>query len=171
MALARDAVRLMDLYPKVFFACHRRHVPDPSSPARAVLSAHQASILEHLDDVHAIPLTRLAAHMGVTASTMSLAVDRLAAGGYVRRGRDRADGRRVLLRLTRRGARVKASNSVLDPDAVAAMLRRLSPAERVTALDDLALLARAAQRREAASGRSAAHPGHRRGRAHNRRRS
>src|SRR4051812_11800015 len=116
MALAGDAARLVDLYPKVFFACHRRHVPDPSS--RNLLSAHQASILEHLDDVHAIPLTRLAAHMGVTASTMSLAVDRLAAGGYVRRGRDRADGRRVLLRLTPRGARIKASNSVLDPTAV-----------------------------------------------------
>jgi DNA-binding MarR family transcriptional regulator len=45
---------------------------------------HQASILDHLDEVDAI-VTDLAGHMGVTVATMSLAVDRLEGRYYVRR--------------------------------------------------------------------------------------
>jgi DNA-binding MarR family transcriptional regulator len=82
--------------------------------------------------------------MGVTASTMSLAVDRLARGGYVRRERDAQDGRRVNLRLTEAGLRVRREKSVLDPELVASLLGRLSAAERREAIRGLELLARAA---------------------------
>ena len=71
-------------YPQIYFACHRRHVRDEAT--QAVLSAHQASVLDHLDDVEGTSLATLARHMGVTASTMSLTVDRLERGGYVTRG-------------------------------------------------------------------------------------
>ena len=142
MSLGTDAARLMQLYPKIFVACHRRHVKDPST--RQLLSAHQASIIDHLDDVSPTTVNDLAAHMGVTASTMSLAIDRLERGGYVRRAKDRSDKRRVLLRLTARGVRVKEQQSVLDPDAVRLMLTRLSPTVRRRALEGLALLAHAA---------------------------
>lgn len=134
---------LMELYPKVFFACHRRHVRDPRT--KRVLSAHQASILDHLDEAEPLGLTALAAHMGVTPSTMSLAIDRLEVGGYVRRGRDRRDGRKVSLRLTAAGARIKQKQSVLDPAAVASLLSRLSPAQRAAAIQGFALLAGAAE--------------------------
>jgi DNA-binding MarR family transcriptional regulator len=136
---------LMELYPKIFFACHRRHVRDPRT--KRILSAHQASILDHLDEAEPLGLTALAAHMGVTASTMSLAIDRLQRLGYVRRGRDRGDGRKVSLRLTAAGARIKQKQSVLDPDAVASLLSRLNPAQRSAAIEGLALLASAAQAR------------------------
>jgi DNA-binding MarR family transcriptional regulator len=82
--------------------------------------------------------------MGVTASTMCLAVDRLVRGGYIRRDRDKQDGRRVNLRLTQAGLRIRREKSVLDPTLVASLLRRLSPAERREAIHGLELLASAA---------------------------
>ena len=153
------ARKLMDLYPKIFFACHRRHVRDRRTGA--VLSAHQASILDHLDDIEPIALTALARHTGVTASTMSLAIDRLETGGYVRRGRDRDDARRVQLRLTAAGVRVKEDQSVLDAGDVKSLLSRLTPIRRAAAIEGLALLAEAAveemQHRAGAGGRGGRH--------------
>lgn len=147
------ASRLMALYPRIFFACHRRHVRDPKT--RVTISAHQGSILDHLDTVHAISLNTLADHMGVTPGTMSIHVDRLEELGYVRRQRDAEDGRKVRLRLTKAGERVKCAQSVLDPEDVAAMLAGLSPREREQALEGLALLAKAAEKlmRSKAQGR------------------
>ena len=139
---AENSVRaVLDAYPRIYFACHRRHVFDP---AGRLLSARQASILDHLDAVEPTTLNDLAAHMGVTASTMSIAIDRLEQGGYVIRERETADRRRLELRLTADGERVRQANSVLDPDLVASMLEELSARERADALAGLALLARAA---------------------------
>jgi DNA-binding MarR family transcriptional regulator len=141
--LERDIDALLDHYPKIFFACHSRHVRDPAS--RRVLSAHQASILSHLDEVEPTNLMDLAKHMGVTASTMSLAVERLVRHGYLLRSRDPRDGRRVNLTLSAAGVRVRDAQSVLDRHRVKAMLGRLSPAERNQATRGLATLARAAR--------------------------
>jgi MarR family transcriptional regulator, organic hydroperoxide resistance regulator len=138
-----DVRRVLRAYPRVFFACHTRHVRDPESGED--ISAHQASILDHLDEVDAISMTGLAAHMGVTVATMSLAIDRLERKGYARRDRDREDGRRVLLRITASGLRVRNATSVLDPVRVEQLLGRLSPADREAALKGLQLLARAAR--------------------------
>jgi MarR family transcriptional regulator, organic hydroperoxide resistance regulator len=130
-------------YPQIYFACHRRHVRDPA--AQAVLSAHQASILDHLDDVTCTPLFDLARHMGVTASTMSLTVDRLERGGYVRRERSTEDRRRVDLRLTAAGLRIKKQQKVLEPELVGAVLARLDERRRRQALRGLELLAEASR--------------------------
>ena len=112
--------------------------------SQAVLSAHQASVLDHLDAVEGTSLLELARHMGVTASTMSLMADRLERGGYLRRERSRQDGRRVDLRLTPAGVRIKQQKKVLEPALVAAMLRRLPEEKRKRALAGLELLAEAA---------------------------
>lgn len=135
---------VLELYPKIFFACHTRHRQDPAT--RRQLSAHQGSILDHLDDVEPTSVNGLARHMGVTASTMSLSIDRLERKGYVGRERDAGDGRRVLLRLTAAGVRVKQAQSVLEPARVRGLLAQLPPRERAEALRGLALLADAAQR-------------------------
>ena len=129
-------------YPKIYFACHRRHVKDEQT--EAILSAHQASVLDHLDDVEPTSLLELARHMGVTASTMSLTVDRLERGAYVRRERSKEDGRRVDLRLTPSGVRIKRQQKVLEPALVAAMLDHLDDRKRQQALRGLELLAEAA---------------------------
>ena len=137
-----DVRTLLDAYPRIYFACHRRHVRDPERDR--VLSAHQASILDHLDAVEPTSLNDLAAHMGVTPSTMSIAIDRLQRTGYVVRERDTQDRRRLQLRLTDDGVRIRGANSVLDPELVAQMLDELPATDRREALAGLSLLARAA---------------------------
>ena|SRR5215471_7599669 len=128
-------------YPQIYFACHRRHVRDETSGT--VISQHQASVLDHLDDTQGTALFDLARHMGVTASTMSLTVDRLERGGWVRRERSKEDARRVELRLTEAGTRIKKQQKVLEPALVAAMLERLDDRKRAQALRGLELLAEA----------------------------
>jgi DNA-binding MarR family transcriptional regulator len=134
---------VMTLYPRIYFACHMRHVRDPQT--HRMLSRHQASILDHLDEIEPTTVMDLAAHMGVTAGTMSLAVDRLERKGYVVRLKDAKDRRRVHVRLTGAGVRVREATSVLDPARVGALVARLGDEERARAIDGLALLARAAQ--------------------------
>jgi DNA-binding MarR family transcriptional regulator len=136
------ATDVMSLYPRIYFACHTRHVRDPQS--QRTLSRHQASVLDHLDENDPITLNSLASHMGVTAATMSLTIDRLEKKGYVIRLRDVADRRRVHLRLTSAGVRVREATSVLDVSLVEAMVARLSDDERASAVQGLALLAKAA---------------------------
>jgi MarR family transcriptional regulator, organic hydroperoxide resistance regulator len=137
-----DVTAVLTHYPRIYYACHARHRRDPTNAD--VISERQASILDHLDESAPTSLGELADHLGVTASTMSISVDRLVTGGYIRRERDAADGRRLCLVLTPAGARMKAAQTVLDPARVRRMLRHLGPAERKEALRGLALLGRAA---------------------------
>jgi DNA-binding MarR family transcriptional regulator len=142
-ALGEAMTAIMTLYPRIYFACHTRHVRDPQS--QRLLSRHQASILDHLDELEPTTLTDLAAHMGVTPATMSLAVDRLERKGYVVRLRDAKDRRRVHVRLTTAGVRMKEASSVLDPERVQQLVARLSDADRKRAIEGLGLLAQAGE--------------------------
>jgi DNA-binding MarR family transcriptional regulator len=134
---------VLTLYPRIYFACHTRHVRDPQT--QRLLSRHQASVLDHLDEIEPTTLVDLSRHLGVTPGTMSVAIDRLERKGYVVRLRDAADRRKVHVRLTSAGVRVRESSSVLDPTRVEALVQRLSAAERERAIAGLALLAQAAQ--------------------------
>jgi MarR family transcriptional regulator, organic hydroperoxide resistance regulator len=133
---------LIRCYPKIYLACHRQHVRDEKT--KRLLSAQQASILDHLDAVEPTGVQQLASHMGVTASTMSLNLDRLEGAGYLARTRDQEDSRRVQIRLTKAGVRIKQQQKVLDPDLVRNMLQQLSPHELEKAIVGLELLGRAA---------------------------
>jgi DNA-binding MarR family transcriptional regulator len=147
--VSRAASDLMRYYPRIYFACHTRHVRDPQTNRQ--LSRHQASVLDHLDEIEPTTLNELARHMGVTPGTMSLAIDRLEHRGYVARLRDVADRRRVHVRLTSAGVRVRDASSVLDPERVEALVARLDDADRDVALRGLELLARAAEEQMASS--------------------
>ncbi|MGH7620497.1 MAG: MarR family winged helix-turn-helix transcriptional regulator [Gemmatimonadaceae bacterium] len=142
MRLQADVAQVFRDYPRIYFACHREHVRDPTTGVD--VSARQVSILDHLDASHPTMLSDLAKHLGVTPATMSLAIGRLVHRGYVTRIVDPADRRKVQLRLTADGARVTNANSVLEPAFVEDMLAQLSAADRRSALNGLALLARAA---------------------------
>jgi DNA-binding MarR family transcriptional regulator len=142
MRPSQAAARLLADYPRIYYACHRRHVQDPKTGVR--LSAKQASILDHLDAVDPTTLGDLAAHMGVTPGTMSVAIARLVAQGYVHRAWDDRDQRRAQLRLTEAGERIRTANSVLDPARVEALMAQLPAPDLRRALDGLALLAHAA---------------------------
>jgi DNA-binding MarR family transcriptional regulator len=134
---------VMTLYPRIYFACHTRHVRDPQT--QRLLSRHQASILDHLDEIEPTTVLELAAHMGVTAATMSIAIDRLERKGYVVRVKDAKDRRRVHVRLTTAGVRGREASSVLDASRVEALVGRLSDEERARAIEGLGLLAHAGQ--------------------------
>jgi DNA-binding MarR family transcriptional regulator len=138
-----DVETVLRCYPQIYFACHKRHVRDPQT--QEILSGHQASVLDHLDDVHPTPLFDLARHMGVTASTMSLTMDRLVRGGYVVRERSAEDRRRLDLRLTPAGLRIKKQQKVLEPELVASVLSHLDERKRKQALRGLELLAEASR--------------------------
>jgi MarR family transcriptional regulator, organic hydroperoxide resistance regulator len=137
----RAVQAVLDLYPRIYFACHARHVRDAASGGE--LSAHQASILSHLDEVEPTSMSELSEHMGVTLSTMSLGIKRLVAGGYVVSERSDTDRRVVELRLTGAGVRMKEAQTVLDAERVDAVLGRLSRGERNQAIEGLRLLAQA----------------------------
>jgi len=76
---------------------------------------------------------------------LSAALKRLVRLGYVSQTRDAEDARRVEVRLTTAGARAMSESSVLESSRVRAMLGKLTPEERVRALDGLSLFARAAR--------------------------
>jgi DNA-binding MarR family transcriptional regulator len=143
LAIGEAMTAVMTLYPRIYFACHTRHVGDPQSPR--LLTRHQASILDHLDELEPTTVMDLAAHMGVTSATMSVAIDRLERKGYVVRLRDAQDRRRVHVRLTTAGVRIKEASSVLDPERVEALVSRLSDKDRQRAIEGLGLLAYATE--------------------------
>lgn len=140
--MKEEIEKLMDFYPRIYFACHTRHVQDPDTSEK--LTANQASILDHLDVDEPLTLLDLAIHMGVTPSTMSITIKRLEKSGYIMRERDKLDFRKVNLYLTKKGVKIKQAKSVLDPKRVKALLKRLNKSERDKALNGLGLLALAA---------------------------
>lgn len=142
MASRSEIDVLLEAYPRIYFACHMRHVRDKQSGRD--LSAHQASILDHLDSKSGTSVLEIARHLGVTASTMSLSLDRLERANYIRRERDDVDRRRTLVYLTPAGDRIKRQAKVLEPELVGAMLDRLPALQRKQALAGLQLLAEAA---------------------------
>jgi MarR family transcriptional regulator, organic hydroperoxide resistance regulator len=135
--------RLLDAYPAIFLACHRRHVREDES-GRA-LTEHQASILDHLHPIRPTSLSRLAEHMGVGRSTMSITVARLVRGGYIVRRRDKNDRRSACLMLSATGVRIKEQNTLLDPDLVTELFGFMAAAEMETALRGVERLAEAAR--------------------------
>src|SRR5258707_2875759 len=132
----KNCVRqVMEFYPRIYSACNARHVRYPEP--RRLLSAHQASILDHLDEHEPLALFDLAKHMGVTPSTMSLNIERLVRRGYVSRERAAEDGRRLKLRITAAGVRLRGAQSVLDPARGQGLLAPLTPGQPETGIHGL----------------------------------
>lgn len=132
--------RLLDAYPAIYLACHRRHIRDDESGA--VVTAHQASILDHLDIRKPTTLSNLAEHLGIGRSAMSIQVNQLVRRRYVQRRAVRGDGRKVGLTLTDAGNRVKRQNTVLDPELVRAMFASMPESGLQSALEGIERLAK-----------------------------
>jgi DNA-binding MarR family transcriptional regulator len=134
--------RLLDAYPAIFLACHRRHLREDESGK--TITEHQASVLDHLHPARATTMSKLAEHMGVGRSTMSITVRRLARRGYIACKRNKDDARSVYLTLTRAGARTRELNTLLDPELVAEKFNLMSPATLEGALQGMESLAKSA---------------------------
>jgi DNA-binding MarR family transcriptional regulator len=115
-------------FPQIYLACHTRHSRKRSTEHR--LSARDAAILAHLDRWSPITPARLATHLGIAPSTLSEALKRLAALGFVstpvEAGRAR---RRVSVILTEAGAAAISDTSVLETPRLEAALSRASQRE------------------------------------------
>jgi DNA-binding MarR family transcriptional regulator len=129
-------------YPALHTAWRRRSVRDQATGRR--LSNHQAGILEHLDSATPVAAGDLARRLGVTPATISIQLARLVRLRLIVREKDKADGRRVLLRLTEAGTRIRNQRSLLDPDRVRAALALLDGEAREAAVAGLRALAGAA---------------------------
>ncbi len=140
--LDHDVGAVLAAYPTIHAACRRRDVRDPRSGRR--ISTHLAGLLEHLDPVAPIAVGDLAERLGVTPATASLQLSRLGRLRLITRTRDERDARRVQLRLTDAGARVREARTLLDPERVRAVLPRLPAPDREAVVAGLRLLAGAA---------------------------
>ena len=133
---------ILAAYPTLHAAWRRRGVQDQTSGRR--VSNHQAGILEQLDPGVPITVGDLARRLGVTPATISIQLARLVRLRLVLREADPQDGRRVRLRLSEAGARMRNLRSLLDPERVRAALARLPEPEREAAIAGLRALAAAA---------------------------
>lgn len=149
----RDAAaKIQRTYPRVYLACHVDHVRRATTPFG--VTARESSLLAHLERDTPQSSKALAAHLGVAASTLSAAVKRLGALGYLESSTDPRDARQRLLSLTPLGREAMSAASVLDSGRLVKLVSRLSPSERVAAVRGLELLARAAARHMTSRGRS-----------------
>jgi DNA-binding MarR family transcriptional regulator len=136
------ARRVVAAVPLVLAACRRRAVAAPGLRVR--LPPRLAGLLDHLDRNRPTAAGELARRLRVTPATISIQVARLLRLRLVSRTPDRADGRRVLLRLTAAGARLRDALTLLDPDCVQGLLQRLPAKEREQAVSGIESLGRVA---------------------------
>jgi len=142
--LRRLTHRLLRHYPQIYLACHVAHTRARTN--RFGLTDRDVVLLGHLDEQAPLRAGPLARHLGIGAPALSAQLQRLAKLGYLTRTPAARDRRRLDLLLTPRGAEALATTSILDPNRVNALLLQLSPAQRTSAVDGLALLAMAARR-------------------------
>ena len=133
------ARRVQRAYPQLYLACHVRHTTRRRDHG---LSDRDASVLAHLDELSPVSAGGLARHLGVGASTVTEAIDRLEARELVTRERR---GRRVGLRITAAGRQLMRDSSVLDSARVGEMIATVPARDREAAIRGIELLAKAAR--------------------------
>jgi DNA-binding MarR family transcriptional regulator len=144
MVTRADVAAVQRCYPQIYLACHTR--PKRARTSKTHISPRDSSLLAHLHHERAVSPASLARHLDIGAPTLSAALKRLAALGYVALSRAPHDSRRQEVRLTSSGAAAMREASVLDATRVARILSVLSPTERRRAIAGLELLARASRR-------------------------
>lgn len=137
-----DVLAIQQLYPRIYHACHRGHGRARTGTHR--LSERDSAILAHLGQDGATTARELGRHLGIGAPTLSQALTHLERNGYVARAPRRGRSPARALSLTELGVQALAATSVLDAEALAAVLEELTPAQRRAAVRGLRLLADAA---------------------------
>jgi DNA-binding MarR family transcriptional regulator len=139
----RDVLAVLVAYPQIWHACHSQH--QRGTHSGHPLTEREASLLSHLSAFAPASPKRLAHHLGISAGTLSEAIEGLVQRGLVDRVRRQDDRRRQDLFVSARGERALVKGSVLDERRVLRALKRLSARERVRAVEGISLLAKACQ--------------------------
>ncbi len=132
-------LRIQQLYPQVFHACHVQHLRRRATPFQ--LSERDGSILAHIGPEWATTAVELGRHLGLGKPTMSAALQRLERLGYVARRARTSRSPARHLELTDLGRQALQSTSALDTGRLTALLQTLSPRQRAEAVRGLQLLA------------------------------
>jgi DNA-binding MarR family transcriptional regulator len=152
VTLDRVIERIQFCYPQIYYACHTRHVRARSSASH--LSTRDSEILVHLDQRTPLTLSQLARHMDLSRATLSEAVSKLDAFGYLEKSpRDLRDRRRIGIVLTPKGVDAVRRTSVLESQRLHRVLATLSRAELSAVTSGLEALAAACWRARASAGR------------------
>jgi DNA-binding MarR family transcriptional regulator len=140
-----DVAELADRLHRVLMALIlRAHRRDRSRIAIGDVTAAQLSILLTLRDQGPIRMAKLAALERVCAPNITLAIRRLEALGLVKRSRDPADLRLVLVGITSKGLALHRESLANRQASAAALLRKLSQADLDSLTKALAPLERLA---------------------------
>ncbi len=108
------------------------------------LSQHERQMLHHVAAEKGIALGDVARHLGIPKSSASEQVKSLQRRGFLTRGRNADDERRLSIVLTAAGAARLRRDSILDLGRLAAALRQISAEDRRALLVGLERLAAAA---------------------------
>ncbi len=130
--------RIQRAYPQIWYHCHTKH-----TGRRDELSDRESIVLSHLGGQESRAPGPLAQHLGIGASTLSEAIDKLAQRGYVERCPDPSDRRRVRYRITDEGSEAIDRSSVLSSTRLREVVQRLAPGERERAVAGMELIAQA----------------------------
>lgn len=135
---ADEAARIIQIaYPQVYLACHTRHPSKRSTEHE--LSQRDSTILVHVDASEPTAPSALARHLRVGRPTVSEALRRLIALGFLARARRGS----AAVVLTKKGAQAIADTSVLETGRLRAVLSALSEPEREHVCSGLRVLAEA----------------------------
>ena len=124
MANAEQLDLLLHRFLSGFFAIPARQ------PASGPITFAQMRVLWTLDNNgdHATP-GEIAERLGITSSTATGLVERLAEGGYIHRAHSEQDRRQVLLRLRPKGRRLLAGYRKLRQSRLRRLMARLGTAD------------------------------------------
>lgn len=114
------------------------------SEALEMVSLPQFRVLVILASSGPLRMGALAARAHTVPSTFSRSVDRMVAGGWVRRSVSPDSRREVLIELTASGQHLVEHVTERRRDEIAAILERMSPTERAAVSSAFALFAGAA---------------------------
>src|SRR6185503_4913612 len=110
-------------------------------PASGALTFAQMRVLWTLDNNGATATPgEIAERLGITSSTATGLVERLAEGGYIDRAHSREDRRQVLLRLRPKGRRMMAGFRKLRQSRLQKLMTRLGRGDLVRMTDALETL-------------------------------
>ena len=104
----------------------------------------QYRVLSVLADIGKVRSARVASALGLEASTVTRLVDRLVAGGYVRRQTDPTNRSAITLELTSAGTKLVGEVVAWRKGELGRMLAEITPADRTALAANLSKLIEAA---------------------------